>query len=182
MTLGRLTLASQGSGTDMVVASAGSIYRSECALLRWDRQSGEPIGDPVLFQVTQVYPAFRDPLVTAATPAGPVAATRGEDGGMQLWDLVTGQPARRAAFTAIHVDRAGVPFGFVYVGDVDEDDPGRGARRTVAAGQRDPGRPAAASHLLHRLRRRRHDVDGALRAGRLPRRVPAAASRGRACS
>jgi WD40 repeat protein len=95
LVLARLALARLDNGTDIVVASARPRigHGEERALLRWDRESGQPIGDPVPFQAPRTHPAFRDPLVVAATSAGPVAATNATGGGVQLWDLATGQPA-----------------------------------------------------------------------------------------
>lgn len=95
LVLTHLALASADNGADIVVGSGRRLgHWGECALLRWDRESGQPIGDPVMFQVPQTQPVYGNLLVTAATPAGPVAATSSAGGGVQLWDLVTGQPAR----------------------------------------------------------------------------------------
>jgi hypothetical protein len=93
LVLAHLALAHLDNGTNIVVASARPRigHGEERALLRWDRDSGQPVGDPVPFQAPRTHPAFRDPLV-AATSVGPVAATNAAGGGVQLWDLVTGQP------------------------------------------------------------------------------------------
>ena len=89
-----LALAVLADGTDIVVARAKDRFPSEDehTLLRWERASGQPLGEPVRLHAPRLYFAFRDPLAVAATPDGPVAVTNAADGGLQRWDVVTGRP------------------------------------------------------------------------------------------
>ena len=139
LVLARLALVHLDHGADIVVASARPRFghREERALLRWDRESGEPAGDPVLLRAPRVHPAFGNPLAVAATSAGPVAATGSAGGGVQLRDLVTGLPA-------------GGPLGREY-----------GTVLALAAGTLADGSPVIVSAFADSTVRRWDPVSGA---------------------
>jgi len=90
-------------------------------------ESQAPAGLESLVQTVQdlpTVPARRKPTGLETFQECPGSADVGVDG--LAAEPALGPPVPVGtwpAFTAIHVDRAGVPFGFVYVGDVDEDDP-----------------------------------------------------------
>jgi WD40 repeat protein len=85
-----LALAVMPDGTDIIVGRNPGDY-----LMRWDRVSGQPLGDPV----SHPGPGSRStarPLTVAGTPDGPVAAT-GSGGSLWLWDVASGRPTQEVA-------------------------------------------------------------------------------------
>jgi WD40 repeat protein len=85
-----LALARLPGRNDIVVA-----HSDPGKLLRWDRVSGQPTGEPVRHPALRTVPLGR-PLAAVDSPGGPFIVTDSAEGGLRRWDAVTGKAVGEA--------------------------------------------------------------------------------------